>query len=656
MLIFPEPKANPFKVIALDFITKLPKSQKYDLILTITDHDCSKASLFIPCTEEITAEGVAELFVQRVFQYYGLPQKIISDRDPRFTSKFTRKLCHLLGIKQNVSTAYHPRTDRQSERTNQWLETYLQFFVNYQQDNWAVYLPLAEFAHNNWMNASTGESPFYLLMGSHPRAEWSDAPSTLPQVTRQLRQIKEIRAGAQEAMTRAQMMWVKHRNTTQYHEGDLVWLEGRNLCTNQPITKLAARHHRPFPVEQVLSPVTYKLSLPSTWNIHPVFHVDLLTPYRETSFHEENYQRPPVEPVQGIKEYKVEAVLDMRHYGRKKKRQYLVKWKGYPDSDNEWVDHRDMNAPEAIQEYEEAQKDNSRLRHLADLPNTQMSSLPISISSNSPTHHEILDVLVAASASDLAEARATFPTPEPGHLSPNSTFSVDVDLSPTTHVNAIGVEAEVGCMAGGAGAEDTGRAAEVSPEVGSRCTCSSDLLDAGPCTCRGYHCQGTSEATCTFWDSIRTCNTHGTRCLFCTHLVKDCRCNAQSTYRPEILQALEGVLEAARGAHLPPQEPRVVLSAQQRQHFIRLTDSDSKVNGEEGEEVPPTTRTQGRRGGRQNRRRGGPPTVIKMREEVQRRIASPPVSRQPPPYTDPAYECPQGFWVNVPPNFISIRV
>ena len=98
--IFPEPKANPFEVIALDFITKLPKSQKYDSILTITDHDCSKASLFIPCTKEITAEGVAELFVRRVFRYYGLPRKIISDRDPRFTSKFARELCRLLGIKQ----------------------------------------------------------------------------------------------------------------------------------------------------------------------------------------------------------------------------------------------------------------------------------------------------------------------------------------------------------------------------------------------------------------------------------------------------------------------------------------------------------------------------------------------------------------------------
>ena len=405
-------------------------------------------------------------------------------------------------------------------------------------------------------------------MGSHPRAEWSDVPSALPQVTQRLGQIKEIRAQAQEAMTRAQMMWVKHRNTPQYHEGDLVWLEGRNLRTSQLTAKLAARHHGPFPVEQVLSPVTYKLSLPSTWNIHPVFHTDLLTPYRETPFHGENYQRPPAELVQGQEEYKVEAVLGKHHYGRKKKRQYLVKWKGYPDSDNKWVDHADVHAPEAIKKYEKTRKDKSRLHGHINQSHTPMSSSPISISSYSPAHLEALNALVTVSAGDLAEARTTFPTPEPGQLSPDSTFSVDVDLSPATRIDAVGVEAEVGCMEGRASAEYTRGATEVLPEVGSRCACSSDLPDAGPCTCRGYHCQGTSEATCTFRNSIRTCDTHNMRCLFCTRLVEDCRCNAQSTYRPEVLHALEGVLKAARAACLPPQEPWVVLSAQQRQHFI----------------------------------------------------------------------------------------
>ena len=328
-----------------------------------------------------------------------------------------------------------------------------------------------------------------------------------------------------------------------------------------------------------------------------MFHTDLLTPYRETPFHGEKYQRPPAELVQGQEEYKVEAVLDKRHYGRKKKCQYLVKWKGYPDSDNEWVDHTDMHTPEAIKEYEQARKNKSRLRSHINQSNTPMSSSLISISSNSLTHLEMLDALIAAPASDLAEARAAFPTPEPGHLSPDSTFSVDVDLSPATHINAIGVEAEVSRMEEEAGAENTGGAAEVLPEVGSRCTCGSDLPDAGPCTYRGYHCQGTSKATCTFQNSIRTCNTHGARCPFCTRLVKNCQCDAQSTYRPKILRELEGVLEAAHRARLLPQEPQAILSAQQQQHFIRLADSDSTVNGEEGEEAPLTTQACGRQGG-----------------------------------------------------------
>ena len=191
----------------------------------------------------------------------------------------------------------------------------------------------------------------------------------------------------------------------------------------------------------MLYPVTYKLSLPSTWNVHSVFHVDLLTPYRETPFHGENYERPSAELVQGVEEYEVKAVLDVCHYGRKKKSQYLVKWKGYPDSDNEWVDHTDMHAPEAIKEYEETQKNKGRLRSLATLSNTLMSSSPIFVSSNSPTHLEILDALVTVSASDLAEARAAFPTPEPGHISPNSLDSAPLDLAPTTIIRNASLEA-----------------------------------------------------------------------------------------------------------------------------------------------------------------------------------------------------------------------
>jgi hypothetical protein len=100
----------------------LPVSNGYDTILTITDHDCSKAALFIPCNETIDSEGVAKLYTCHIVPHYGLPLKIILDCDPHFTSNFTTELCCLLGVKQNIGMAYHPQTDGQSEQTNQSLD------------------------------------------------------------------------------------------------------------------------------------------------------------------------------------------------------------------------------------------------------------------------------------------------------------------------------------------------------------------------------------------------------------------------------------------------------------------------------------------------------------------------------------------------------
>ena len=114
----------------MDFITDLPKSKGYDTILTIVDQGCSKATKFIPCNKEITGEGVAELYLQHLFPWYGIPKQIIFDRDPRFTGNFVKALCKAMGIKQNLSTAFHPRTDGQSEHMNQWIETYLRQFIN----------------------------------------------------------------------------------------------------------------------------------------------------------------------------------------------------------------------------------------------------------------------------------------------------------------------------------------------------------------------------------------------------------------------------------------------------------------------------------------------------------------------------------------------
>ena len=118
--------------------------------------------------------------------------------------------------------------------------------------------------------------------------------------------------------------------------------------------KLVAQHHGPFKVIQVMSPVNYRLELPTQWSIHPVFHIDLLMPYQETIMHSANYQRPPPDLVNNAKEYKVEKILDSWLFGRRQRLQYLVKWKGYPDLDNMWVNKDDIFADDKVQTFKES--------------------------------------------------------------------------------------------------------------------------------------------------------------------------------------------------------------------------------------------------------------------------------------------------------------
>jgi hypothetical protein len=102
-------------------------------------------------------------------------------------------------------------------------------------------------------------------------------------------------------------------------------------------------------------PVIYQLVLPQQWKIHDMFHVDLLTPYIEMDFHSPNYMRPPPDLIDGEEEYKVKSILKSRRWGQGHKVQYLVKWKGYADPDNEWVNWDDMHVDEALKEFRQHQ-------------------------------------------------------------------------------------------------------------------------------------------------------------------------------------------------------------------------------------------------------------------------------------------------------------
>ena len=162
----------------MDFVTGLPlssdwKGDNYNSILVIVDQ-LTKMVHYKPVKVTINAPGLVEVIIDVVVQHHGLPDSIISDRGAIFTSKFWSSLCYFLGIKRRLSTAFHPQTDGQTERQNSTMETYLRAFVNFEQNDWARLLPMAEFAYNNAKNASTGHTPFKLNCGYHPRVSYKE--------------------------------------------------------------------------------------------------------------------------------------------------------------------------------------------------------------------------------------------------------------------------------------------------------------------------------------------------------------------------------------------------------------------------------------------------------------------------------------------------
>ena len=331
--------STPFTSIAMDFIVKLPHADSYDTILTITD-TFSKASIFIPCNETVNAEQTAKLYATYVLPHYGLPHRIISDCDPRFTSTFSRELCRTLGISQNISTAYHPQMDGQSERTNQRLEQYLRIFSDYHQQNWASLLPLTQYTLNAWPNTTTKKAPFELILGYIPKVHQSTRPFKSPSVETRLQQLKQARGEAKEALQKAANL-ILPTCFKPYQLGDQVWLEGRNLHTTHPSSKLAPRCYGPFTITRVVSRTSYQLKLPPQWKLHDVFHATLLTPYKETALNGQSYQEPAPDLINGQLEWEVESILKVRR--RHNQLQFLIRWKGFSEAHDSWEPAREVH-------------------------------------------------------------------------------------------------------------------------------------------------------------------------------------------------------------------------------------------------------------------------------------------------------------------------
>src|SRR5712691_11364616 len=376
--ITPSGNPEPFKTISVDLIVKLPESNGNDSILTVTDQGTTKAVILIPCREDMSALDLARTYVDRAFPYIGLPDRLISDRDTRLTSQLFREICNQLKVQQNISSAYHPQTDGSSERTNQTVETALRIFCNFQANDWAKWLPIVQDQINSHENSTTKSVPYEVWMGYVPRAHQPIRKSQIPKVEERKAQLKEVRERARDAMNRAQETWVKETKFKEYRPGEKVWLEGKNLRTFHPSTKLRPKRFRPFEITEVLGPTTYRLNLPPQWKVHNAFHGALLNPFVETPEHGPNYVEPPPELVEGEPEYEVETLLGSRRHGRKRRLEYLVRWKGYAPAHDSWEPAQNLHAPELIKEFYE--REPLAIRTIRMKGNSEEESSPLASS------------------------------------------------------------------------------------------------------------------------------------------------------------------------------------------------------------------------------------------------------------------------------------
>ena len=348
---------RPWRMISMDFIVELPPSEGFTTIFVTVDR-LSKMAHFLPMKGTPSAPETAKIFIKEIVRLHGIPANIVSDRGVQFTSRFWKALCESLKIELSFSSAYHPQSNGQTERTNQTLEQYLRCFSSFSQEDWVSLLPLAEFAYNNSIHSATKQSPFYANYGYHPLFLSNCVPEcTVPAVQETLDFFSANNKLLQETMAKTQeynkeVFDKRRRGELNLEPGDLVWLSTVNLRLACPSKKLGPKFMGPFPIKRRINSVAYELELPDSFRIHPVFHVTLLKPDVANPFPGRSTDPPEPVLVNGEEEFEVESILDCRR--RRNQVQFLVKWKGYGPEENSWEPERNIHAKRLIRSFKDS--------------------------------------------------------------------------------------------------------------------------------------------------------------------------------------------------------------------------------------------------------------------------------------------------------------
>jgi hypothetical protein len=352
----------------MDLITQLPRSKAGNDAIVVFVDKLTKMVHYVATTTNVTAPQLASLFLRDVCRLHGVPESILSDRDPRFTAHFWRAFWEQLGTKLTMSTAYHPQTDGQTERANRTLEEMLRSYVNWRQTDWDLHLPMLEIAINNAKQASTGFSPFYLNYGQEIQLPLDSALRVArecknPEAAERIKQLKQDIEKAKDGIRKAQQRQGhyadQHRREVTFVVGDRVLLSTEHLrmVGDKRTPKFSYKYIGPFRIKRVVGTNACELELPESMQIHPVLNVSRLKPYKDGFLSHPDRARPHDRPApelvreDGAEVYEVDRVIATR--GRGARIEYLVEWKGYPTWEASWVRKSEMgDAREAIAEFE----------------------------------------------------------------------------------------------------------------------------------------------------------------------------------------------------------------------------------------------------------------------------------------------------------------
>ncbi|GJR88260.1 putative nucleotidyltransferase, ribonuclease H [Tanacetum coccineum] len=341
--------------ISMDFVTGLPTTQKrHDAIWVVVDR-LTKSAHFLPIRKNYGISKLAEIFRQEIVRLHGTPTSIVSDRDPKFTSRFWKGLQKAWGTRLKFSTTFHPQTDGQSERTIQTLEDMLRACALEWTGSWDEYLCLVEFAYNNSWHASIKAAPFELLYGRKCRAPicWDEVGERLIEGPELIEITNEKVAVAKEklkeARSRQKSYADKHRRDLEFQVGDRVFLKVspfRGVKRFGIKGKLSPRFIGPFEILERIGEVSYRLALPPQLShVHDVFHVSLLRGYHYHPLHVASYPFDQIQPDMSLSE-EPESILDRQERVMRNKVIPFVKilWKNHPEREATWETEESMRA------------------------------------------------------------------------------------------------------------------------------------------------------------------------------------------------------------------------------------------------------------------------------------------------------------------------